>query len=452
MENKSKDWNKVWSNIKEQMKLFTIKPSYDSFIKPVELISVDDDINIAYLAVPDKLNIDIVKRYTNKLQDYFFELTGEKYSIIMKYSNEYGDTDASKKKRETSIYNSPLINQKIFIPEYTFENFVEGSCNKFAYAAAYAVAENPSEAYNPLYIYGGSGLGKTHLMNAIGIHLIENRPELNVLYVTAETFTNECTFAIKQNKMNDFKNKYRKLDVLLIDDIQFLENKESTQEEFFHTFNELHKLNKQIIISSDRAPNKLTKLDQRLTSRFAWKMMADIQPADYETRVAILMQKAENKNIEINDEVYEVIALIAEKIKDNIRELEGAFNRIVTFSLLLNRRITKKFARDILKDILKTGEVNPTPEKIKSVICRHYNITIEDLEGKKRTNNIAYPRQIAMYMCRNITDYSLPKIGEVFGDRHYSTVIHACDKIEKELKKNENLKDTIEMLNDMVKE
>ena len=342
--------------------------------------------------------------------------------------------------------------QKIFNPKFNFDNFVVGGSNKYAHAAALAVAESPSEAYNPLFIYGGSGLGKTHLMHAIGIYLLEKNPNLNVLYVSSEMFTNELIRALGEQKMNEFKSKYRKADVLLIDDIQFIEGKESTQEEFFYTFNTLYDSNRQIIISSDRAPNKLVNLDDRLKSRFQWNLIADIQPPDYETRVAILMKKAENMNIDVDDDLYDVICLIAEKIKDNIRELEGAFTRIVSFSHLLNEKADKTFAKRVLKDVLTNNEISVTPEKIKKVVAKYYNIKVSDLESTKKTNNIAFPRQVSMYLIRELTDSSLPQIGRYFGNRHHTTVKYACEKIENDIKSDETLKSVIESLKEEIKE
>ena len=265
-------------------------------------------------------------------------------------------------------------------------------------------------------------------------------------------FTNELIKALGDNKTREFKSKYRKVDVLLIDDIQFLEGKETTQEEFFYTFNTLYESNKQIVISSDRPPNKLDRLEERLRQRFAWNMIADLTPADYETRVAILLKKAENANIEVDDDLYEVICLIAEKITDNIRELEGAFNRIISFSSLMNEKIDKNFASRILKDIIQNGGTSVTPEKIKTVVSRYFNIKVSDLESAKRTNQIAVPRQIAMYLCRNMTDYSLPKIGNLFGGRHYTTVMHACEKIQKSISANDDKKEIINKLKKEINE
>ena len=324
-------WNQVLNIIEEN----TTSISYNTWFKPLKINNIDKNVKIVYLETDEDFIIKVLKdRYLQLIESSFKTVTGEEYRVVIKNSSDY-ESSKEEAPQQPVLMDPKLRKQKIFNPRYTFDNFVVGGSNKYAHAAALAVAESPSEAYNPLFIYGGSGLGKTHLMNAIGIYLLENNENLNVLYVSSEMFTNEFIKALGENKTREFKNKYRKVDVLLIDDIQFLEGKDTMQEEFFHTFNSLYDLNKQIVISSDRAPNKLDKLEERLRSRFMWNLIADLQPADYETRVAILMKKAENANIEMDDELYEVICLIAEKIKDNIRELEGAFNRIVSFSTLM---------------------------------------------------------------------------------------------------------------------
>ena len=435
-------WNQVLNIIEEN----TTSISYNTWFKPLKINNIDKNVKIVYLETDEDFIIKVLKdRYLQLIESSFKTVTGEEYRVVIKNSSDY-ESSKEEAPQQPVLMDPKLRKQKIFNPRYTFDNFVVGGSNKYAHAAALAVAESPSEAYNPLFIYGGSGLGKTHLMNAIGIYLLENNENLNVLYVSSEMFTNEFIKALGENKTREFKNKYRKVDVLLIDDIQFLEGKDTMQEEFFHTFNSLYDLNKQIVISSDRAPNKLDKLEERLRSRFMWNLIADLQPADYETRVAILMKKAENANIEMDDELYEVICLIAEKIKDNIRELEGAFNRIVSFSTLMEEKIDKTFAKRILKDIIQNNGTSPTPEKIKTIVSRYFKIKVSDMESSKRTSNIAKPRQIAMYLCRELTDYSLPKIGNLFGGRHYTTVMHACDKIQDEIKSNESVKEIIENL------
>ena len=449
MKNSKEIWNQVLNIIEEN----TTSISYNTWFKPISIKNIDENVKIVYLESDEDFIIKVLKdRYLQLIESGFKTVTGEEYRVVIKNSADYQQPE-KEEEVQPFVMDPKLRKQKIFNPRYTFDNFVVGNSNKYAHAASLAVAESPSEAYNPLFIYGGSGLGKTHLMNAIGIYLLENRyTYLNVLYVSSEMFTNEFIKALGENKTREFKNKYRKVDVLLIDDIQFLEGKDTMQEEFFHTFNSLYDLNKQIVISSDRAPNKLVKLEERLRSRFMWNLIADLQPADYETRVAILMKKAENANIEVDDNLYEVICLIAEKIKDNIRELEGAFNRIVSFSSLMDEKIDKVFAKRILKDIIQNSGTSPTPEKIKTIVSRYFKIKVSDMESSKRTNNIAFPRQIAMFLCRDMTDYSLPKIGNLFGGRHYTTVMHACEKIQAEIHDNESVKEIIDILKKEISE
>ncbi|MEG0391133.1 MAG: chromosomal replication initiator protein DnaA, partial [Anaerovoracaceae bacterium] len=357
-----------------------------------------------------------------------------------------GKKEAPSERNDQSSEETTLVNENYFNPRFSFESFVVGKNSEFAYSAALAVAESPASQYNPLFLYGASGLGKTHLMHAIGHYILTNNKSKKVLYVSSEMFTNELISALRDKKMSEFKNKYRGIDVLLIDDIQFIEGKDSTQEEFFHTFNALYDRNKQIIISSDRPPQKLTSLDDRLTSRFLWSITADIQPPVYETRVAILMNKAEIENIEITDDVLAVINLIAEKIKFNVRELEGAFTRIVSFSTLLKKPINLSLAKDTLKDILSSSDMKISIDSIKRIVCRHFGITIKDMDSSKRTRNLAFPRQIAMYLCKELTDNSLPKIGEAFGGKDHTTVLHAHKKITNDLNSDEDLKETIEEL------
>ena len=450
------DYSKIWESVLERIKEITTQISFETWFLPLKIRKIDTDLNIVYIEVnadnrSDFIITTIKNRYITTLEGAFKEVLGDNFRVILKDSLSYGEDD-NKQNQKIKQKKNILDKEKIFNPKYTFDNFVVGNSNKYAHAAALAVAESPSEAYNPLFIYGGSGLGKTHLMHAIGIYLLENNPQINVLYVSSEMFTNEFIKAINTKTMNDFKKKYRQADVLMIDDIQFLGGKNETQEEFFHTFNSLYNLNKQIIISSDKAPNKLVNLEERLISRFQWNLIADIQPADYETRVAILLKKVENMNIDIdnNPDIYDVVCMIAEKIKDNIRELEGALTRVISFSQLLNEKLDKNFARKTLKDIFSNMEKTVTPEKIKKTVCRHYGIKISDIESSKKTNNIAYPRQIAMYLIREMTDYSLPKIGQFFGGKHYTTVLYACEKIENEMKTDRNLAEIIEAIKEEV--
>ena len=452
------------NNILKESFLKSVRPelsemSYNTWFVPVSIHRTDEEAKTIYLTAENDFAANILKsRYIDTIESGFRNVMKERYKVVIKTPESYRHDDETLERVNEIKNEDPFpaerggfSRQRITHPEYTFDNFVVGSGNKYAHAAALAVAESPSKAYNPLFIYGGSGLGKTHLMHAIAIYLSEHRPELNVLYVSSEMFTNELIKALGENKQREFKNKYRKVDVLLIDDIQFLENKETTQEEFFHTFNDLYDHNKQIVITSDRPPNDLTTLEERLRSRFSWNMIAGLSPSDYETRVAILVKKSQNFHMEMNDDLYQVICLIAEKITDNIRELEGALNRINSFSKLMNQHIDTNFAKSILTEILKNNRSNITPDKIKTTVCHKFNLKITELDSSKRTNKVAYPRQIAMYLCRNLTDYSYTQIGNYFGGRHYTTVMHACEVIQKEIGVDEEKRNLIESLKEEIK-
>jgi len=335
-------------------------------------------------------------------------------------------------------------------PKYVFDTFVVGNSNRFAHAAALAVAESPSRAYNPLFIYGGVGLGKTHLMHAIGHYILAKNPEMSVVYVSSETFTNELINCIKDDEINSFRAKYREKDVLLIDDIQFLENKERTQEEFFHTFNALHEANHQIIVSSDRPPKELSTLEDRLRSRFEWGLITDIQPPDLETRVAILRKKAQLENLTVPDDALEYIAT---RITSSIRELEGALIRLVAYAQLHQAEVSAALAEEALRDILPENRRQPiTISRIQSVVAEYFHLRPEDLRAKRRTRNVAEPRQIAMYLARELTDASLPKIGDEFGGRDHTTVLHGCEKIAAILQTDPNLRSTIKRLREAIQD
>ena len=437
------DKNKIWGTTLNYLKANTTNLSYDTWISPLSIHHIEEEAGIIYLAWPNqaKLINHINDHYLNQIENALNSSLDKPFRVVIKQEKDY---DASK--IDTTRMRNSLNQEKLFNPRFNFENFVVGNSNKYAHAVSVAVAEAPGDIYNPLFIYGGSGLGKTHLMQAIGVHIIRNNPTSKVLYVSAEMFTNELITAINDNKTRSFRNKYRKLDVLLIDDIQFLEGKEATQEEFFHTFEALYQNNKQIVITSDCPPVSLKGLDERLRTRFSWNMIADIQPPDYETRVAILKNFARKSNIEITDDVYNVLCFIADQVKDNIRELEGAYNRVVSFSQLLHEKITIDNAKNILKDIVKDNEQAVAPERIRSTVANHYKIKLSDIDSPKRNAEITLPRQVAMYLCRETTDLSLPKIGKLFGNRHYSTVIHAVEKIEEALKYDDELKENIETI------
>ncbi|MBD3426943.1 MAG: chromosomal replication initiator protein DnaA [Candidatus Omnitrophica bacterium] len=333
-------------------------------------------------------------------------------------------------------------------PNYTFENFVVGENNRFAHAAALAICEKLSRMYNPFFLYGGVGLGKTHLMQAMGQEILQKNPKAQVLYISSEEFTNQLIKAIRTRTTDKFRNMYRNVDVLLVDDIHFIAGKESTQEEFFHTFNALHDAHKQIVISSDRTPQDIPTLEERLVSRFAWGLIADIQPPDFETRMAILGKKSENEAVGVPDEV---LVFLAENIKTNIREMEGALIRVVASSKLTGQEMSVDLAKNVLRGMISTEAKKITIDLIQKVVAEYFNIKMSDMKTKKRTRAIAYPRQLAMYLSRSLTDYSLPDIGGFFGGRDHTTVLHACDKIGKELVNNESTRSVINELTVQIK-
>ena len=345
---------------------------------------------------------------------------------------------------DTGRKDEPRLN-----PKYTFDRFVVGNANRFAHAAALAVAENPAEAYNPLFIYGGVGLGKTHLMQAIGHFVREKNPEAQVLYMTSETFTNELISAIQQKKTYEFRERIRKVDILMVDDIQFIAGRESTQQEFFNTFNELHDAGKQIILTSDKPPKEIQRLEERLCSRFEWGLVADIQKPDIDTRVAILRDKAQRENIEVPDEVLQ---LIAGKIDNNVRELEGGLTKLVAHSSLTGQPITLELCETALKDIFNQ-RVNKqiTAELIMRTVSDYYGLSLSELTGATRKREVTVPRQIAMYLTREMTGMSLPQIGNVFGGRDHTTVLHSCKTVETNTRANAGLKTIVEDIQQMVK-
>ncbi len=433
----------IWNEVLNLIKVELTEVSFNTWLKTIEPISISS--NKVVLAAPNEFTKGIlVGRYLNLIKNAFSHVTEEEFDIQFIIPGE-----------EYSLnVGQPLVqelndnNQRAQLnPKYTFDTFVIGNSNRFAHAASLAVAEAPAQAYNPLFLYGGVGLGKTHLMHAIGHYTLSQNPNSKVVYVTSEKFTNELINSIREYRNEEFRNKYRNIDVLLIDDIQFIAGKEGTQEEFFHTFNALHEANKQIIISSDRPPKEIPTLEDRLRSRFEWGLIADIQPPDLETRIAILRKKANVENIKVSDDV---MLYIASKIQSNIRELEGALIRVVAYSSLTNSEVTEELAEEALKDILsnnKSIEINV--ELIKEVISKNFKVKVDDFNSKKRTRAIAYPRQIAMYLTRELTDLSLPKIGEEFGGRDHTTVIHAYDKISTDINENPEFKRKID---DIVKE
>ena len=435
-------WEKTLNIIKSEMS----EVSFNTWIKSCEPISISS--NTIKISVPNSFTQDILeKRYKDLVINSIEAACSKLYKIEFVIASELQDVEESPENNRDTM--SVTVNDEMsstLNPKYTFDSFVIGNSNRFAHAASLAVAESPAKAYNPLFIYGGVGLGKTHLMHAIGHYILQNNSNAKVVYVSSEKFTNELINAIKDDKNEEFRNKYRNVDVLLIDDIQFIAGKERTQEEFFHTFNTLHEANKQIILSSDRPPKEIPTLEDRLRSRFEWGLIADIQAPDFETRMAILKKKADVEKLDVPNEV---MVYIATKIKSNIRELEGALIRIVAYSSLTNRDITVDLASEALKDIISNKQnKNITIDIIQDVVAAYFNLRVEDLKSQRRTRNVAYPRQIAMYLSRKLTDMSLPKIGEEFGGRDHTTVIHAYEKISESLNNDESLQHTI---NDITK-
>ena len=437
----------LWKKTLQLIKGEVASASFETFFK--NTVPIETNSNELTLLAPTEFAEDILRtRYLNLIESCLSQLTSNKFEIkIISDSNEVEQNPLKTSNNNHNINNNSnnniIRNYPRLNPKYTFDTFVIGNSNRFAHAACVAVAESPARAYNPLFLYGGVGLGKTHLMHAIGHSIMKEQNDAKVVYVSSEKFTNELINSIKSDKNEEFRDKYRNVDILLIDDIQFIAGKEGTQEEFFHTFNALHEANKQIIISSDRPPKEIPTLEDRLRSRFEMGLIADIQPPDFETRIAILKTKAQMENMDIPNEVMNYIATY---IKSNIRELEGALTRVVAYSSLINKDISYDLAVEALKDIVTTSESQEiSVNRIKEKVSTAFGIKMDDFNSKKRTRTIAYPRQIAMYLSRELTDLSLPKIGNEFGGRDHTTVIHAHDKISKdlELEKNSELKEKI---------
>ena len=440
-----------WDQVLNKMKLeyCSSNISYTTWIAPLTVYEVKD--NTVYILVKLKASLEHIQdKYLLPFKVCIAEVTGTEYEVefvtdspkVIKEKKE----SSVQKTRVNAIYEKANLN-----PKYTFDTFVVGSNNNFAHAASLAVAESPGEIYNPLFLYGGVGLGKTHLMHSVAHYILEHDPSKKVLYVTSETFTNELIDALKAGKngnelaMTTFREKYRNNDVLLIDDIQFIIGKESTQEEFFHTFNVLHSAGKQIVLSSDKPPKEMETLEERFRSRFDWGLIADIQPPDYETRMAILRKNAEACNKPVDDEIFKYIAT---NIKSNIRELEGAFNRIIAKSKIENQsEITMELAEDALKDIINPDKPKEiTPELIIEVVAEHFGVSPEDITSKKRNSEFVQPRQVVMYLCRKLTDTSYVNIGKLLGKKDHTTIIHGVNKIEDELKNNDELASKVETI------
>ena len=442
MENIIKKWDEILNTVKIEMELSDV--SFNSWLKPLEVYAVED--NTLYILIPsEQMALSYIqKKYYLPLKVAIGEIIGKEYDIQFILPEFAKSLNINKPMKKAVSLNSSNSNLN---PNYTFETFVVGNNNRFAQSAALAVAESPGETYNPLYIYGGPGLGKTHLMHSIGHFILEQNPASKVIYVTSEQFTNEVIESIRNgnaSSMTKFRDKYRTVDVLMIDDIQFIIGKESTQEEFFHTFNALQSQGKQIILTSDKPPKEMETLEERIRSRFEWGLMADIGIPDYETRMAILRKKAESDNFEINDEI---LNYISNNIKSNVRELEGALNKLLAYNNLCHEVITMEIAQKELQNIItpdKPREI--TPQLIIEVVTEHFNISMDQMISRSRSSDIARPRQIAMYLCKTMTDSSLDVIGSFLGGRDHSTIIHGIKKIGDEYEANNNTKSLIDTI------
>lgn len=437
----------VWLKALRIIKRRVSKQIYETWFQPCRFITFADDMMV--IEVPSSVFRDVfIEKYQSLIEEILEDLTDHRVAVSFVITNDgaeqFGDADYDPPEPEAPPVKSNgkgCLNQ--LNPKYTFTNFVVGGCNQFAHAAAAAVAERPAKAYNPLFIYGGVGLGKTHLMHAIGHQIRSEQQSVNMVYVSSEAFTNEVIASIRDDKMPDFRRKYREVDVLLIDDIQFIAGKESTQGEFFHTFNSLYESHKQIVLTSDMFPKEIPNLEERLRSRFEWGLIADIQAPSLETKVAILQKKAMVENIELTSEVA---MFIAQKIQSNIRELEGCLIRLGAYASMAHADISVDFARHVLKDLLPHEKRVIDIELIQKAVAKYFDIKISLLRSKSREQKIARPRQVAMYLCREYTDRSLPEIGERFGGKDHSTVIYACKKIEEEMAKDPVLRKTVSYL------
>lgn len=440
-------WEQIKENVKEEYDLSSV--SYNTWIKPLELYAVTDDtVQVLITDNDQRFVVDfITKRYQLPLKVMIDEVTGFHCNVKFILEKDISNESSAPRPQEQSITLASL--NANLNPRYTFESFVVGANNKFAHAAALAVAESPAERYNPLFIYGGVGLGKTHLMQSIAHFILKNKPETRVLYVSSENFTTELIDAIRMNNVKstattEFREKYRQVDVLLIDDIQFIIGKESTQEEFFHTFNFLHENNKQIIISSDKPPKAFETLEERLRSRFEMGLSVDISSPDYETRMAILRKKEELEGYNINDDI---LTYIATNIKSNIRELEGALTKISAYARLYNQEITLQTAEAALKDLISSNSSKDiTVNRIIEVVAEYYQVKPSDIASQKRNKDVVYPRQVVMYLCREMTDISFQGIGQALKKRDHSTIIHGYDKIAEDIQKDESFAAEIEIM------
>ena len=451
------DKEDLMENIRTRLKPELATISYNTYIAPLKIESIENSHIVFQCDVFFKIDA-LEHKYASLILETIKDITNREFTFSVhsleadpnkkntNNSSNNNDNDFSSNKNQNFVEDSDYLNTSLK-PKYTFETFVVGNNNRFAHAAALAVGDNPAKTYNPLFIYGGVGLGKTHLMQAVGNRIFQNDHTMNIVYVTSEQFTNQLINSIRDGKNDPFRNKYRSADALLIDDIQFIANKERVQEEFFHTFNTLYENGKQIIISSDKPPRDIPFLEERLKSRFEWGLLADISCPDYETRVAILRKKALDENIIIDDLI---LADIATKVDSNIRELEGVFNKIVARASLTHSPITIELAENVINEFISKKEKVISSDYIQETVAKYFSIDKKDLSGNKRSNDIAFPRQIAMYLCREVANMSFPQIGIDFGKRDHSTVMHAHKKISNEIKEKTNTKLIVESVKNVI--
>ena len=432
--------DELWQGVLEHLRERLGTQNFETWIKPIRVRErKDDEIG---LEVPNKFFRDwLVEHFLDSIQETLSLLSRRSMKVSLAVNQKLQVGGTTEKRVEREVTKPSRVNN--LIPKYNFENFVVGASNQFAHAASLAVANQPGEHYNPLFIYGGVGLGKTHLINAIGHRIVDKRSALKVLYLSSESFMNELIGSLRRDKMDEFKIRFRNIDALILDDVQFIAGKERTQEEFFHTFNSLYDSHKQIVITSDRFPKEIPELEDRLRNRFEWGLIADIQPPDMETRVAILQKKAEVEGVMLP---HEVAIFLAAHIDSNVRELEGSLTRLGAFASLTKAVITVDLAKEVLQNTLKGNAREVTVEGIQKTICDYFNLKLGDLKAKRRTKNIALPRQVAMYLARKHTATSFPAIGSKFGGRDHSTVIHAAKTIEKKLKEDPQMQATIDKL------
>ncbi|MBV8517796.1 MAG: chromosomal replication initiator protein DnaA [Acidobacteria bacterium] len=426
----------TWSEVLARIEQVVDRAEYDTWLAPTRFLGQKGDT--IELAVPTQRYVDEIReRFGARIRGFLNEITPERIQIHFVVEGSGDDIPFAIAPPKDELPNA------VFSPRYRFETFVVGNSNQLAYAASKSIAENPSGSFNPLFIYGGAGLGKTHLIQAIGQQVREMRPKLKVAYMSAESFVTELITSIRYDRMQSFRDRYRSVDALLLDDIQFIGGKERTQEEFFHTFNALYESQKQIIFTSDRPPKEIPTLEERLRSRFEWGLTADIQPPDLETKVAILRKKAEEKGVEVPQEVA---IFVAERVRSNIRELEGHLNKIIAFASMVGRAITIDVVKEALKDSLSKEDKPITPTEILRVVATHYGLKVSDIKQKSNAQTIAFPRQVAMYLCKELTDLSYPEIGKLFADKHHSTVMYSVQQIKKKMDNDQQFARTVETL------